>query len=95
MVEEIEITHSKITDHSIEILTKYLHGNTTFKKLGIGYNDRITSKSTLYLKNIIESSCIIDVDIAGTSITPANVLVVKLAYNIIKYGSKKFELRDK
>ena len=93
-IEGIWLGNNNISDAGIEILAPYLDGNTTFKRLDLSNNRRITDKSIPFLVKIIESSHIEEMGINNTSITQEDTIdiYVYLACNVLKYGSTKLNL---
>lgn len=94
-IGHIDISWNPVTDTGVEILAPYLYDNTTFKQLNLFGNKGITDKSIPMLIKIIESSHIEYIYIKRTSITQWNVLVIPLAYNVLKSGSNKLDLWNK
>lgn len=89
------MNNSQITDKSIEILVSYLDGNTTLKDIDFSSNKGITGISVSTLSKIIESSHIENINIAETSITQKNALVIPLSQNMLQHGSENLHLFNK
>ncbi len=94
-IEAIWLGFNTISDAGVEVLVPYLDGNTTFKRLYLSGNQRITDKSIPLLVKMIKSSHIVGMDISGTSITQENIIYISLACNILKHGSTKLDLSGK
>lgn len=94
-LEGIYIGNNKITDKGIEILSRYLAGNITLKEVGISGNRKITDASITYLIKMIETSHIENIAFSWTGISKKNVLIVPLAANLLKNGSKKLDFFEK
>lgn len=67
-LEYLRLDYTKITDKGIEILSSYLIGNTTLKRLGVSGNSEITRESVPYIHQIIKSSCLVELDLSHSSI---------------------------
>ena len=86
---------NKITDKGIEILSPYLEGNKTFKKLKLDKNKGITDKSIPFLMKMIETLNIINIDTRETSITDPSIFLLPFIINILKYGYDKIDFNSK
>lgn len=86
-IEHILISSTQVSDVEIEILTPYLNGNTTLKRLDLSSNKNMTDKSIPFLMKMIETSKIEKIHIYNTSITNPAILEVPLALNALKHQS--------
>ncbi len=63
----LRLVKNKVTDKGIEIISEYLIGNTKLKELGLYGNMGITDESVPYFREIAKKSCIIRMNISGSS----------------------------
>ncbi len=68
-IKKIEIGANKLTDKGIEILSEYLIGNTSLETLRICRNQGITDESMPFLKELINRSCLTNIELFGTCIS--------------------------
>ena len=63
------LDYNDITDIGLEVLAKYLIGNTTLKLLDLSYNIGITGKSSSHFIEAALKSCLISIKLAETSVS--------------------------
>lgn len=85
-ISKIGIGHNQISDKGIEIISKYLVGNTQISKLDISGNKNITNHSIPFLMEMIKNSAIKLIDFRQTSINNKNELMTVLCLNRLKFG---------
>lgn len=90
-VEELYISHNRITDIGIEVLSGYLAGNTMLKHLCLGWNPRMTQQSLPSLVKIVESSHVYYIDIKGILSIEPGLIMLSLTQNIVKYGADQLK----
>lgn len=80
--EEIIFTNNQLTNHSVDILSEYLIGNTTLKRLDLVLNLAITDASVPHILEVIKKSCITELNLAYRSISDAKVQEIEEALKI-------------
>lgn len=72
-LERLHLKFNKIGDKTIDILLEHLVGNMALKDLNLGENGDITNKSVPLLIEIAKKSCILDLNIYGSSISSEHI----------------------
>lgn len=86
----VDLTRNDISDKGIDIISKYLSGNSILDELLLGQNIKITDKSIPTLTKMVESSSLKVLGLESTAITQHNKLVRALFTNIMKHGWSGF-----
>ncbi len=92
---EIDLSDNKLTDNAIQLLSKYLNGNTTLEIIGLQNLEEITDHSKPYFLDLIQTSHIQKIDIYRTPITDPKFLIAPLAESILKNKIEKMEFAGK
>lgn len=82
-IEYLSIGKNEISDEGIYQLYNSIIGNTSLRKLDLSLNKGITDKSADVLNDMATSSCLVEVDINGTSINHENRFRIKQSLEII------------
>lgn len=94
-IQYICIGDSHISDKGIEMLSSYLHGNTSLKGIDLSRCSLVTNSSVEWLLKAIQLSHIESVDVVKTSISRDNIFAASLAVNKIKNGSEELDLNER
>ncbi len=94
-IENICIDSNRITDEGIAILSTFMNGDTSLRRLSISGNKGITDKSIPILIKLIQTTRLEDVSMEYTSATHQNTLVIHLARNILRYGYKRMNFYNR
>lgn len=88
------LPHNSQSNKGLEILSEYLYGNTTFRRLKIGYHKDLTDLVVPCIIKMIESSRVEHIGILKTSITNTKVIIPYLVKNVLKNGSEVFNMSN-
>ncbi len=81
---EQKSAHGKLTSEAVTILSSWVIGNPTIKRIDLSYNDKILNKSLLVLIEMIEKSSIEQFDFEGKSSIFQGKLVIPLVTNKLR-----------
>lgn len=93
-LETLDLRKNRITDKGIEILSNYIIGNTTLKRIKLNRNNGITDQSITCFFKMIELSQIAELYIRETLITQSRVLIAALAHKAMKNNSNELKISD-
>ncbi len=84
----LDLSHTNLTNKSIEMLSESLVGNTSLRKLSMDGNINISDKAAPYLLNIAQTTCITNLEIARS------LLSFNISTEIQNEFGKPFQERD-
>ncbi len=79
---ELDLEKNFITDEGVNILAKFLFGNSTMKALGLACNKKITNKSYSVLSDLCQKTKIENLNTFGTLITGRKLLDIQYIKSI-------------
>lgn len=92
-IESLHLGGNNLNHLCITKLSLYVTGNTTLRRINIQKNSDVTDQCIDLIIKMIQTSCVEQFEIGGTSITDENVLIPYLELNKIKNGANSLYLK--